>query len=176
MKITLVRHTAVDVPTGICYGQTDVPVATTFDQEAAMVKQKIQNDQFDIAFSSPLKRCVQLAAFCGVSPICIDDRLKEMDFGAWEMMRWDRIDDPQLAIWYNDWQNECATNGESFNQLIERTKYFIKDLLLQQKEQVLVFTHAGVIRAFLICLKMISPSDAFNIQVKFGEVITIDLV
>ena len=35
MEVILVRHTSVDVPKGTCYGQTDVPVAATFEVEAA---------------------------------------------------------------------------------------------------------------------------------------------
>ena len=37
MNVYLVRHTAVDVPRGMCYGQTDVPLKETFPQEAAAV-------------------------------------------------------------------------------------------------------------------------------------------
>ena len=35
MKVYLIRHTAVDVPSGTCYGQTDVPLKSTFEAEAA---------------------------------------------------------------------------------------------------------------------------------------------
>ena len=38
MIITLIRHTSVDVPPGVCYGQTDVPLKDTFVQEAAVTK------------------------------------------------------------------------------------------------------------------------------------------
>lgn len=30
MQVTLVRHTRVDVPRGVCYGWSDVPCAPTF--------------------------------------------------------------------------------------------------------------------------------------------------
>lgn len=36
MEVILIRHTSVDVPTGVCYGQTDVPLRATFEQEAAV--------------------------------------------------------------------------------------------------------------------------------------------
>jgi hypothetical protein len=35
MKVTLIRHTRVGVPQGTCYGWSDVPLAETFEQEAA---------------------------------------------------------------------------------------------------------------------------------------------
>ena len=35
MVVYLIRHTSVDVPQGVCYGQTDVPLNPTFEEEAA---------------------------------------------------------------------------------------------------------------------------------------------
>ena len=32
MKVTLIRHTKVDVPKGTCYGWSDVPVANSFEE------------------------------------------------------------------------------------------------------------------------------------------------
>ena len=42
MNITFIRHTSVDVPPGVCYGQTDVPLRSTFPQEAANVRMRLQ--------------------------------------------------------------------------------------------------------------------------------------
>lgn len=36
MEVILIRHTSVDVPPGMCYGQTDVPLKPTFETEAAV--------------------------------------------------------------------------------------------------------------------------------------------
>ncbi len=52
MKIHIVRHTAVDVE-GLCYGQTDVPLKGSFEQEAEIVKQKLKNVPYDAVLSSP---------------------------------------------------------------------------------------------------------------------------
>ncbi len=39
MNIYLIRHTSVDVPKGLCYGQSDdVPLRPTFEIEAAVTK------------------------------------------------------------------------------------------------------------------------------------------
>lgn len=38
MEIYLVRHTSVDVPAGYAYGQTDVPLRSSFEDEAEVVK------------------------------------------------------------------------------------------------------------------------------------------
>ena len=41
MKLVLVRHTSVDVPPAICYGQTDVPLKESFHIEADKVKTEL---------------------------------------------------------------------------------------------------------------------------------------
>ena len=38
MELILIRHTSVDVPPGVCYGQTDVPLKSTFEQEAEITR------------------------------------------------------------------------------------------------------------------------------------------
>ena len=35
MEVTFIRHTSVDVPPGVCYGQSDVPLRDSFEQEAS---------------------------------------------------------------------------------------------------------------------------------------------
>ena len=65
MDIVLVRHTSVGVPKGTCYGWSDVPVAETFEDEAAETKRNLGTDAFDAVFSSPLTRARKLAEYCG---------------------------------------------------------------------------------------------------------------
>lgn len=38
----MIRHTSVGVPKGTCYGWSDVPVADTFEQEAAVTKENLK--------------------------------------------------------------------------------------------------------------------------------------
>lgn len=59
MNIYLIRHTSVDVPKGLCYGQSDVPLRPTFEAEAAVTKAKIESIHFDMAYTSPLSRCTR---------------------------------------------------------------------------------------------------------------------
>ena len=65
MVIYFMRHTAVDVPQGVCYGQTDVPLKPTFEMEATQTAAHLQGLSFDKVYTSPLTRCVRLATFCG---------------------------------------------------------------------------------------------------------------
>ena len=56
MVIYLMRHTAVDVPQGVCYGQTDVPLKPTFETEATQTAANLQGLSFDKVYTSPLTR------------------------------------------------------------------------------------------------------------------------
>ena len=44
MEVILIRHTSVDVPPGVCYGQTDVPLKPTFEAEAAVTAENLKNE------------------------------------------------------------------------------------------------------------------------------------
>ena len=55
MEVILIRHTSVDVPPGVCYGQTDVPLKPTFEAEAAMTAENLKTYlPFDHVYTSPL--------------------------------------------------------------------------------------------------------------------------
>jgi Fructose-2,6-bisphosphatase len=133
MEVVLVRHTAVNVPKSICYGQSDVEVAESFSEEAKIVKQNLAPYLEDIdadshIFSSPLKRCRKLASYCGFDTPLIDDKLMEMNFGEWEMQKYGEITDPQLDKWFDNWLFEVPTNGESFVDMIKRVSDFLDNI------------------------------------------------
>ena len=65
MNIYLIRHTSVDVPAGYAYGQTDVTLRPSFEEEAEKVKESLSGLNFDKVWCSPLTRCVRLASYCG---------------------------------------------------------------------------------------------------------------
>lgn len=128
MKVILIRHTSVDVPKGVCYGQTDVPVAATFTEEAEMTKKALGDRTFDAVFSSPLTRARLLADYCGYPTPVTDNRLMEMNMGDWEMKRYDDIKDDNLQKWYDDYMHVATTNGESFPMVYERVAGFLDEL------------------------------------------------
>lgn len=91
MIIYLIRHTSVDVPQGVCYGNTDVPLQLSFMYEAEETAKKLKGLHFDKVYTSPLTRCIRLATYCGYPEAERDERIKEINFGDWEMQRFDDI-------------------------------------------------------------------------------------
>lgn len=181
MKIYMIRHTSVGVPKGTCYGWTDVPVAATFEQEAAETKSNLENmlngNSLDMVFSSPLTRARKLAAFCGYDTPVTDDRLKEMNMGDWEMMRYDDIEskDPAILKWYNDYMNLAATNGESYRLLYQRVADFLDELRQKDYERVAIFAHGGVLICAGVYARLFPEEECFSHLVPYGGIQLIEL-
>lgn len=173
MKLHLIRHTSVAPHPGICYGQSDVDLSETFPQEADAVASQIRHLSFDAVYGSPLSRCRKLAAHCGYPDYVTDERLMEINFGAWEMQNWEEINDPHLQTWYDDWINEKPTGGESFREMISRVEEFMEELKQKNHREVCIFTHGGVIRIMRILQGHFPMEDAFRHSVDFGVIVEI---
>ena len=174
MEVILVRHTSVDVPTGTCYGQTNVPLRSTFEEEAMIVASALQGyAPFDRVYTSPLSRCTRLATFCGYADAQRDKRLLEMNFGEWEMQRYEEIEDPQLQAWYADWKQVSATGGESFVQQYERVAQFLSELKEKPYSKVAIFSHGGVLTCAKMYAEELSVEEAFASPTPYGGIINL---
>ncbi len=171
--IYLVRHAEVNLEKGMCYGQYDLEVSPSLDKDAQLISKKLPSKAQ--IFSSPLKRCASLAKIIfPAQHITHDDRLKELNFGEWEMKKWDEIDKKNLDDWMNDYVNVRCPDGESYADLYKRVIEFVEDQL-HNKESVVIITHAGVIRAILSHFLHIPLERSFRIKVDFGSVTKISL-
>src|SRR5690606_9360342 len=131
MKLWLIRHAAVALPAGLCYGTSDAPAHGWATQEAA--------DALALALPRYLPLWVsglvrggsgrgggqRLAAALqrrrpDLGAARVDTRLNEMDFGRWEMQAWNAI--PRSA--FDEWMVDCSGHRcggeESTQQVILR--------------------------------------------------------
>lgn len=175
MEVILIRHTSVDVPKGVCYGQTDVPLRDSFEEEAAITAQHLQDDVFDAVYTSPLSRCTRLANRCGYPDAIRDNRLKELNFGEWEMQEFDKISDPRLEEWYSDYFHVAATGGESFMMQLQRVSEFLNEVSQKEYKRIAIFAHGGVLICAQIYAKTLKLEDAFSSQTPYGGVIRLQL-
>ena len=176
MEVILIRHTTPDVPTGTCYGQSDVPLKASFEAEATVTKAALEAcGPMDHAYTSPLSRCTRLAAFCGYADAERDPRLMEINFGEWEMKRFDDITDPHLQEWYADHIHTPVTGGESFMQQYDRVSRFLDELRHQPWRRVVIFAHGGVLVAAQVYTGQVTPADAFAAVSPFGGLVKIQL-
>jgi alpha-ribazole phosphatase len=126
MDLVLIRHPAPALEAGICYGRSDVPLAgdaralsdSLFARLASLGVPPPQ-----ALWTSPLRRCSSVAAWLARRCRCVataDARLQEMDFGAWERMRWDAIDRAAIDAWAADFVHARLHGGESVAQFAAR--------------------------------------------------------
>lgn len=157
MRITLIRHTTLNIEPGICYGQTDVPVSANFSAELARLSPKLSDLNFDAIYTSPL--------------LNQDDRLKELHFGDWEMRAWDSIQRDVFDVWANDYAHLAPPNGETFNALQQRAKSFVEEVSRHsQYQHICVVTHGGLIRALVADALELPLKRLFRIQVDYASV------
>ncbi|MBO4499888.1 MAG: alpha-ribazole phosphatase [Bacteroidaceae bacterium] len=177
MKVYLVRHTSVCLPKGTCYGWSDVGLNDTFQAEADSVLRALPQDiRFDAVYTSPLTRCVRLAEYCGHPDAVPDVRLKEMNFGDWELKPYDNITGSYAEQWYNDYLNMPAPGGESFRQLYARVAEFLDSLKNRQDiRNVLVFAHGGVLACAGIYSGEVRFENAFSSAVPYGGMTVIEI-
>ncbi|WP_099463521.1 alpha-ribazole phosphatase [Parabacteroides provencensis] len=172
MEIYLIRHTSVDVPAGYAYGQTDVPLRQTFEEEATTVKENLTSLSFDKVYTSPLTRCTSLATYCGYPDAQREDRIKEINFGEWEMKSWEEISaDPRSEAWFEDWENVRTPGGESFANQYRRVSAFIDEIREYGRERVAVFAHGGVLACAQVYAGKYKLSEAFKQMASYGEII-----
>ena len=153
MKLWLLRHARVLLQGGLCYGASDVPAdhALTVSAAQAMAPLLPQGLPWWV---SDLARARQMAfALRDLRPDLgnwvSEPRLREMNFGAWELKPWDAVPRAVFDAWTADFALHRFGGVESVDTLIGR----VADALQATRERVgphgqaLWVTHAGVIRS-----------------------------
>ena len=154
MKLFFLRHTSLNVGLDVFYGQTDLDVSDRFEEEVKLIKKKIKNFNIDTnsikVYSSPLKRCIKLTNMLTKNYI-IDERIKEMNLGDWEMKKMSSISKKEKLDWENNLLSFKIPNGESNNEFLKRLKSFLEDIF-KFNEDALIVCHAGSINGMLSLL------------------------
>lgn len=167
MRLFLIRHPAPDVAIGTCYGRSDLPLAGDPAPVAEALRPLLPADA--LLFSSPLARCRRLAELLHPAPR-FDERLLELDFGAWEMQSWDAIDRAALDAWAADPLHFRPPGGEAVADLRARVRDFLDDLV----EDTVLVAHAGVMK---LCAAELAgvPADAwFSMRFDYGTATLIE--
>ena len=154
MKLFFLRHTSLNVEIDVFYGQTDLDVSDRFEEEVKLIKKKIKNFNIDTnyikVYSSPLKRCIKLTNKLTKNYI-VDERIKEMNLGDWEMKKMSSISKKEKLDWENNLLSFKIPNGESNNDFLKRLKSFLEDIF-KFNEDALIVCHAGSINGMLSLL------------------------
>ncbi len=175
MKISYIRHTSLDIPPDICYGQSDINVSDSFAEESTQLKAKLAPYTFDAIYTSPLQRCVKLAVDLDLANPVHDHRLKELNFGEWELCSWSDIPREAFDTWADDYANLAPPRGETFAELQLRGVHFLEEMQqIYAGGHIGVVSHGGMIRAMLAHTLKIPLKSLFRFVVDYSSVTTLD--
>ncbi|MDP4206025.1 MAG: histidine phosphatase family protein [Bacteroidota bacterium] len=131
---------------------------------------------FNRIYTSPLRMCIKLALKVAKADTVIihDPRLKELNFGKWEGKALSELkDDTRLFRETYKVGKQCP-RGESYQDLIDRTKSFLSDLKCENGT-IGVVACGGVIRAFMSLIENRPPMEMFGANVEFGQIFHYEL-
>ena len=135
LTVVLTRHGLTDrsEPEQHLGQHLDVSLNAAGRAQAEKLARRVAAVRFDRVIASPLFRAQETAEVVGRGMrVETDPRLKEMDYGAWEGRTYDQIEATDGAF-RREWELapdrlECP-GGESGNQVAERVRGFLADLI-----------------------------------------------
>ena len=134
MRLYLVRHGEAQGSEGRAVGHLDLPLSDLGTRNLEALAASWQGPSPGRLFASDLKRATGsariLAARLGIEPV-IDNRLREVSFGAWEGRAWDEVyetDRQRYDAWSERWWDLAPPGGESFADLAVRVHAWFQDL------------------------------------------------
>ena len=151
MKLWLLRHTRVLVSSGLCYGMSEV-YADQAETEAVAQRFADIPVSGSSLWVSPAARAQQLATALlsrrrDLQGPNVDMRLREMDFGVWELQPWSEIPREAIDAWTADFAHHRFGGNECTQEVIDRVAQALDETLSQSVPETVWITHAGVIRA-----------------------------
>ena len=163
MDLILIRHPKTVVPNGTCYGATDVePAPERLASDATRLAPLLPRDARVIA--SPQQRAHRLAAHFGEPTT--DARLVEMNFGDWEMRRWDDLPRQEIDAWASDLCGYRPPNGETLQEVAVRTIDWGES---QPRDRTVVaVAHGGPWRALTAYLLGIPLEHSTRVEIEWG--------
>ena len=98
-----------------------------------------------------------------------------MNFGDWELQKWNEIDQTELRKWTDNFVTRFAPNGESFEVLHERVIRFWRqeienNLNSDERKIAFIISHGGVVRSLLSHVLQIPLQKVFSFSIDYGSI------
>ena len=170
MIVKFIRHGETDLnnPVRRMQGISNYDINENGIKQAETTRDKLNNEEFDLIITSPLKRAMHTAQIINATkniPIIIDKRIIERDYGQLEGKPFKRE--------YCDLDFEFESlGGESIENYKIRLNDFIKDIKSKYDgKNILVVAHNGVISVLSCILEGIPEDNNFeNRGIKNGDI------
>ncbi len=159
VRVALVRHPAVAAPPGTCYGRLDVGLHPEAGPALARIVAELAGRTAQCIWTSPARRCRDTAAAVVVAlrlQLYADERLRELDFGAWEGRPWSAVPRADLDRWAAAPLDFAPPCGESGASLLARVASF-HAMLRDGERDCIVVAHGGPLKLLSAMLRGATP-------------------
>lgn len=168
-SFSLIRHGKVDGPAAL-YGKTDVAPSIRGQQELLAGLERLhQESPIDFIFTSPLQRCAQTAEDFSTHhllPLSIEKDLQECDFGSWDGIDFNNLQDqwPALELFWQSPLTATPPQGENLQMFFNRVNSAWENIQSQQYcDHTVILCHGGTIRMIIAAvLKIPLNSELFQ--------------
>jgi broad specificity phosphatase PhoE len=169
-KVVLIRHPTVIAPMhGVCYGQSDVDLATGWEDslsESLFALQRLpEHEKPTAVWHSDLLRATLpakwIARRLGVLAHATTD-LRERDFGSWQMKRWDEIPQEEVLRCHEMLESPETYRpggGETTREVQTRACRWLRSSLERDKTSatIVAVAHSGSITAMAGAVHKLPP-------------------
>ena len=156
-------------------GHIDIPLSQKGKEDARELAKELKNEKFDKIYCSDLLRAREtLDAFDYNIKPAYSQELREKSWGIHEGKSFDEIQ--KMGIEYKNFEQWISSlDGESIQEFKDRVEdYFNKTVFKEDFENILIVTHAGVIKTLISIIKNISLNEAFFIKLPYASYIIFD--
>jgi alpha-ribazole phosphatase/probable phosphoglycerate mutase len=153
-------------------GRSDIPLNSRGKDQAFLLGKRICSLKPEAIFYSPLLRAKETAQIVGSLwkdyCLCIPlEELQEWNFGAWEGLGVDEIENSygaEYARWRKNPGSYVPPQGESLESLKRRVAKALRRMEEYSFSRVLAVTHGGVVRAALLVLLGLQDSSFWEMS------------
>jgi alpha-ribazole phosphatase len=165
-QIYLLRHGQIEQSEPRRFiGQRDLPLTSVGESQARDMAQTLANIRFSRIFSSPLTRAVQTATIIAAEqtqPVTTIPELAEINLGSWEGLSVEEVRrrfPGQYEKRGKDLAHFRPPDGESFDDLAQRSFPCLTRLVINNPGPLLIVAHAGVNRVLVSRIQNLPLAD-----------------
>lgn len=182
-RLLLIRHAETDAAKkGLLVGSSEIDADGAGLRDLDRFREVLASFAPREWYCSPMQRAMQTAAriveSCGLNcEIRIDERLREIDFGRWEMKSIADITlaEPDLMDRWSEYDNFVFPEGEAVAHFRNRVADVLSAFRRLPAREIAVVTHGGVVRT-MICLALGQSAKNYLLyNVRPGSLTVLDL-
>jgi alpha-ribazole phosphatase len=182
-RLILLRHGEPDeIVHGRCYGRLDPGLSPRGREQMRRSWRLLDKQRAAAIYSSPSRRAVESANLRvpEMPVVAIDDRLREIDFGAFEGLTYSEISGRYPGE-FDEWMTQPTAvafpGGESFAIMSARVRAALEFIRRTHcSRTVAIVSHGGVNRIALAAALGLEPRHIFRLAQAFSCVNVIDYV